>query len=349
LQAPLFTVFTPTYNRAHTIHRVFDSLGAQTLRDFEWVVVDDGSTDGTEELVTEWIKISDFPIRYFKQAHSGKHVAHNLALREARGKFFLPLDSDDACVPLALERMSYHWETIPDCDRAHYSGVAGLCSNQHGDLIGQRFPTEPFDATLRERRYVYRLRGEKWGSLLTEIARRFPFPEIRGTQFTPEGVVWLDVAKTYKDRCVNEVFRIYFIDDSSTGVTITGRKGLDDSAPGRLHYYVWLLNNDLEYFFHSPFPFLKAAVMLPIVARFSGKSLREVLRSLEKLSAKALVLLLLPAATLLYAFDRIGALFRSSITAHGMIWGSAKSPLAKFVRMSIHAFMNLVSHRAEND
>ncbi len=95
---PIFTVFTPTYNRAHTIHRAFDSLRAQTLRDFEWLVVDDGSTDNTSELIASWAKVADFPIRYFKQDHSGKHIAHNLAVREARGKFFLPLASDDACL-----------------------------------------------------------------------------------------------------------------------------------------------------------------------------------------------------------------------------------------------------------
>src|SRR5215471_10000349 len=77
---PLFTVFTASYNRAHTIHRVFNSLSAQTLRDFEWLVVDDGSTDRTAELIGAWTKTADFPIRYFKQEHSGKHVARNLAV-----------------------------------------------------------------------------------------------------------------------------------------------------------------------------------------------------------------------------------------------------------------------------
>ena len=74
----LFTVFTPTYNRAHTLHRVYDSLCAQTLRDFEWLVIDDGSTDGTADLIANWAKSADFPIRYFKQEHSGRHGAGGL-------------------------------------------------------------------------------------------------------------------------------------------------------------------------------------------------------------------------------------------------------------------------------
>ena len=302
VDSALFTVFTPTYNRAHTLRRVYDSLCAQTLRDFEWIVIDDGSTDGTAELVANWVKAADFPVRFFRQEHSGKHIAHNLATREARGKFFLPLDSDDACVPGALERMAYHWNTIPDSERALYSGVDGLCSDQNGQIIGDRFPSEPFDTTLRERRYVYRMRGEKWGSTLTDIVRRFPFPEAAGSQFAPEGLVWLDIAKTYKNRCVNEVFRIYYIDDAYTGETLSKRRSFED-ASGRLHYYLWLLNNDLGYFFYSPMPFLKAAAMLPIVARLSGKNLWGAIGSLRAAPAKLLVLLALPLSYLLLVID----------------------------------------------
>ncbi len=96
---PLFTIFTPTYNRAHTLHRVFDSLRAQTLRDFEWLLIDDGSIDGTEGLVAGWAQSADFPVRYLRQDHAGKHIARNRALGEARGHFFACLDSDDAFGP----------------------------------------------------------------------------------------------------------------------------------------------------------------------------------------------------------------------------------------------------------
>ena len=81
--APLFTVFTATYNRAHTLPRVLECLEAQTLRDFEWLIVDDGSTDGTQELVDSWRSRTDFPIRYEYQQHAGKHVAFNRGVQEA--------------------------------------------------------------------------------------------------------------------------------------------------------------------------------------------------------------------------------------------------------------------------
>jgi len=308
----LFTIFTSTYNRAHTLNRVFDSLCAQTLRDFEWLVIDDGSTDNTAELIASWANSADFPIRYLKQDHCGKHIAHNLAAQEARGLFFLTLDSDDACFPNALERMAYHWNTIPAADRGTYAGVEGLCVDQKGKIVGDRFPSSPFDMTLRERCYVYRVGGEKWASTLTNIVRAYPFPEIRGTQFIPEGALWLQIAKKYKNRCVNESFRMYYIDDDLTGATLTKRRGLGDNACGRLHFYTWVLNNDLEYFFRSPMPFLKAAVILPILAHFAKQSLGVTLRSLPSIRAKAVVLLALPVSVALCTFDRIRNQLRTS-------------------------------------
>ena len=99
---------------------------------------------------------------------------------------------------------------------------------------------------------------------------------------------------------MNEVFRIYYIGDAHTGETLSKRSSFED-APGRLHYYLWLLNNDLGYFFNSPAPFVKAAAMLPIVAHFAGKSSRYTLSSLGTVPGKLLVLLALPAS-LLFTF-----------------------------------------------
>lgn len=302
--APLFTVFTPTYNRAHTIQRVFDSLCAQTLRDFEWLVVDDGSTDNTVELIAAWAKIADFPIRYFHQDHSGKHFAHNLAAREARGQFFAPLDSDDAFVPDSLERLWAHWNAIPSSEQSGYSGVGGLCCDQHGAIIGDRFPKSPFDSDLREVVYVYRIRGEKWGVSRTDILRQFPFPEIAGTQFVPEGMIGLEMATAYKRRFVNEVFRIYYVDESKAGGSLSNRASVVKSARGRLYYYIWLLNHDMEYFSRSPIQFLKAAAMLFVVARYSGRQFREILAQLVDRRARLLVVMALPFSMLLYVYYR---------------------------------------------
>lgn len=304
---PFFTVFTPTYNRAHTLHRVFDSLCAQTYRDFEWLVIDDGSTDSTPALIDTWTKIANFTIRYIRQAHAGRHIAHNLAIREARGELWTSIDSDDAIVPHALERIRQLWFEIPESDRAKFLSVAGLCQDQHGRMINPPFPTSPFDIDMREYLFVHRqFAGEKWGAAPMDAVRRFPFPEVVGTNRVPEGLHGLQMARAYKiTRFVNEVFRIYYVNDSETGRNFTNRRNIAKEAPGRVYYYLWLLNNEMEYFRRAPTPFVKAAAMLPVVACYAGRPLSNVWRDLESWRGKLLVLGALPLSLLLGAYLKL--------------------------------------------
>jgi glycosyltransferase involved in cell wall biosynthesis len=306
-----FTVFTPTYNRAHTLHRVFDSLRAQTFQDFEWLVVDDGSIDGTSDLFAKWLEIADFPIRYLQQKHLGKHIAFNLAVQKANGELFAPVDSDDVLLPDALERIWRLWTAIPHPRRGLFSGIGGLCHDQHGTMIGDRFPTSPFDSDQRDLVYRYRIRGEKWGVTRTDVFRQYPFPEVTGTQFVPEGLPGLQMSHVYKRRYVNEVFRIYYQNEyQEPGKNLSKRATLAANARGRLPYYVWVLNNEIEYFWTSPAPFFKAAVLLPILARASGQYLRQTLQSLEGPLAKVMVIAALPAALTLCVLEKVSALLK---------------------------------------
>src|SRR5579871_1779374 len=284
--SPYFTVFTPTYNRAHTLHRAFDSLCAQTFSDFEWLVVDDGSTDNTPELIAAWMKSA------------------KLAIREARGQMWTGIDSDDAIVPHALERIRQLWLEIPESERGKFFSVAGLCQDQHGRTISRPFPTSPFDIDVREYLFVHRrFAGEKWGAAAMDAVRRFPFPEIADTNFIPEGVHGLQMARAYKiNRFVNEVFRIYYVSDDETGVTLSSRRGIAQAAPGRVYYYLWVLNHEMDYFRRAPVPFIKAAAMLPVVAGYAGQPLRQVWRELTNWTAKLLVVAAAPLSLLLAIF-----------------------------------------------
>ena len=302
-ESPQITVFTPTYNRAHTIHRVFDSLCAQTFSDFEWLIIDDGSSDNTKDLIETWTATANFSIRYVRQLHIGKNFAHNLALAEARGYLFFPIDSDDAFVPDALEKMARLWASIPESKRHNFCSVGALCQDQHGKIVGQKFPTEPFDADLLEVTYIRHIGGEKWIGWVTEIMRRYPFPEIHGT-FLPEGIICFDIAKSFKTRWSNDVVRTYYVDDPTTGATLTGTSRGGSHALGRWYYYVWLLNNNLGYFFNSPSPFLKAATALSMCGWLSGHTLAESLRALGSKRARLLVLLALPFAVLLFEMEK---------------------------------------------
>jgi glycosyltransferase involved in cell wall biosynthesis len=189
-----FTVLTPTYNRAGTLHRVYESLSRQTFRGFEWVVVDDGSTDNTHESILDWQARADFPIRYFWQNNQHKKTAFNRGVREARGKLIVGLDSDDEMPPDALAIFKEAWESIPPARRESYVAVTGLCARPDGSIVGDRYPQDVFDSTAVDVYFRYRVKGEKFGCMRTDILRTYPFPEdVAG--FVPESLVWWAIAR----------------------------------------------------------------------------------------------------------------------------------------------------------
>jgi glycosyltransferase involved in cell wall biosynthesis len=199
-----FTVFTPTFNRAPTLHRPYTSLRQQTYRDFEWLIVDDGSCDETKQLIDGWVVTADFPIRYVWQPNSGKAAAINHGVSLAQGELFLILDSDDTCVPAALERFNHHWERIPD--KRLFSGMTCHCMDENGLRIGDEFPIE--DSTPIEIHNNLGVRGEKWGFHRTEVLAQHRFPSY-GEKFVPDGLVWNRIARQYKIRYINECLRVY--------------------------------------------------------------------------------------------------------------------------------------------
>jgi glycosyltransferase involved in cell wall biosynthesis len=205
-----FTVFTPTFNRAHSLPLVYKSLKNQTFRDFEWLIVDDGSTDNTKELVEQWEKEADFPICYFYQENQGKHIAFNWGVKLARGELFLPLDSDDQCVPEALERFWFHWNNIPEHLRDVFSGVTCLCRDENGNIVGDKFPKDVMDSDELEIAHKYKVRLEKWGFHRTDVLKEFPFPEPPQVGLIPESIVWNAIALHYKKRFINEALRTAF-------------------------------------------------------------------------------------------------------------------------------------------
>jgi len=198
-----FSVVTATYNRAHTLGRVYESLLAQTFHDFEWLVVDDGSTDGTRELVSSWK--ASFPLRYFWKPNGGQHTAMNLGVAAAEAEFLGFVDSDDCLLADALERFDYHWRQIPDPSR--FYNVLGLCSRPDGSIVGKRFPAEVVDTfTLAD---TLRLLGpgDRCGMNRTAALREFfPYPE--GERFCPLGLIWHRLARKYATRFANETLMI---------------------------------------------------------------------------------------------------------------------------------------------
>jgi len=311
LSEPLFTVFTPTYNRAHTLHRVRDSLVLQTYRNFEWLIVDDGSTDDTEMLVRQWSAHSDFAIRYVKQPNRGKHVAFNRGVREARGELFLPLDSDDACVPNALERFVHHWNDIPAERRSAFSAVTALCMDEHGKVVGRRFPRDVTDSDSLEMRYRFKITCEKWGFHRTDVLRQYPFPEDIRARWVPEAVVWSRIARQYKTRFVNELLRIYIADQPSLMRCDTPAT---DAAATRFAQLM-ILNHELDFFWYQPLGFWITAARYARLSRHARTPLLEQVRDLTSPLARFLWLLgLAPGRALYYRDEWTTARRRRALT-----------------------------------
>lgn len=203
-----FTVFIPTYNRAHTIGRALQSIHDQTFRDLEVVIVDDGSGDDTRKLVHEWQEKAWFPIHYYWQQNQGKHMAHNNAIKHAEGFFFVLLDSDDMLHPKALERLKYHWETIPDEQKPAFAGVEGLCVDSRGKVSRDKYPSDVMDSNYLEIAKTYNVMGDKKNAIRTEILRHFPYPHFKGEHFMRDDIIWKRISMHYKFRYINEPVQI---------------------------------------------------------------------------------------------------------------------------------------------
>jgi glycosyltransferase involved in cell wall biosynthesis len=220
---PLITVFTPTYNRARTLPRLYESLKKQTLSDFEWLLIDDGSTDDTPRLAAGWIDERAIRIRYVAQENAGLHVCANVALRLARGRYFCTIGSDDWYMPTALETFARVWRTIPPEEYDTFEGVVGLCATPSGSIVGDRFPKDVLDGTSVEISTRYGVKGDKASANRVEIDRTFPFPVFNGERLALEGIVYRRMSRRrYRIRCVNEIVMIK--DYSPDGISANARQ-----------------------------------------------------------------------------------------------------------------------------
>lgn len=211
----MITIMTPTYNRAYILHKAYMSLKKQTSFKFEWIIIDDGSTDNTEEMVNQWMReCTDFDIIYYKQSNGGKHRAINRAVQKARYEWFLILDSDDELTENAVEMIHVWIADVIGCN--DIVGVAGLKGTAE-KVVGERLKCEYIDATNLERK-KYGLLGDKAEVYKTEVLKQYPFPEFEGENFLRESAVWDRIAKDgFKLRWYNNI--IYFCEYIEDGLT----------------------------------------------------------------------------------------------------------------------------------
>lgn len=196
------TVFTPAYNRAHTLVRTYESLIAQDCKDFVWLIVDDGSSDNTADLVSEWQqKDNGFEIRYLYKENGGMHTAHNTAYENIDTELNVCIDSDDCLADGAVKKILLKWAEVRELG---YAGLIGLDADLEGKLIGRGFPEGMVETTLTGY-YAGGGAGDKKLVYRTDIIKQYPpYPVFEGEKY---------VALAYKYRLIDQDYKLAVLDE----------------------------------------------------------------------------------------------------------------------------------------
>lgn len=230
------TVFTPTYNRADLLYRLYKSLCGQVFTDFEWVIVDDGSKDKTEDVIKSFIEEECLNIHYIKQTNGGKHRAINRGLKAAKGELFFIADSDDYLHKSSLLNVVTEYNKIRQDKQI--AGIAGLDEKTCGGIIGSGLPYDMIVCNALDIRYRYNVKGDLKEVFRTEVLKEIPFPEYEGEKFCPEALVWNRIAKRYKLLYINKP--IYIVEYQENGITSSIIKARMLSPLASITYYAEL-------------------------------------------------------------------------------------------------------------
>jgi glycosyltransferase involved in cell wall biosynthesis len=212
------TVFTPTYNRAYCLHQVYESLCRQTSTDFEWLVIDDGSSDNTKELVNLWIQENKIKIKYIYQDNLGMHGGYNTAYATIETELNTCIDSDDYMPDNAIELIVAFWGKHGN---KKFAGIVGLDTLNDGSILGKKFPKNLKSASLEDLYNKYKIKGDKKLVYRTEVVKKYPkYPIHEDESFVPLGSLYLQIDKEYELLCMNEVLCIveYLEDGSSLNI-----------------------------------------------------------------------------------------------------------------------------------
>ena len=200
------TVYTPTYNRAYCLDNLYQSLLRQTNKSFQWLVIDDGSTDNTQKLVNNWIANNKLPIIYKCQINKGKQEAVNLAHYLIDTELNVCVDSDDYLTDSAIEIILSKWDELEQEDVA---GIVGLDSFQDRRIVGTKFPANLKYARFCDFKDIHKIKGDKKFVYKTEIIKKYPpYPSISNERFPAPGYLYRLIDQDYKLALINEVLCI---------------------------------------------------------------------------------------------------------------------------------------------
>ena len=202
----MLTICTPTYNREHLLHDLYESLKKQTVNNFEWLIIDDGSTDDTEKTINQWLNVeNNFPIIYIKKENGGKHTAVNIGIEKAKGDYFIIVDSDDYLNKNAVEIIHKEFQKLPE---GKYAGIGFNKIFENGDIVGTTFKENYIDASNFERS-KHGIQGDKAEVFFTKVIKKYRFPVFENERFLTEALLWNRIANEgYKIRWINKGFYV---------------------------------------------------------------------------------------------------------------------------------------------
>lgn len=287
------TIFTPTYNRAHTLPRVYESLKSQSCKDFLWLIIDDGSADNTPELIRQWQEQEiSFPIRCIRKENGGMHTAHNAAYDHITTELNLCLDSDDALAPDAVEKILTKWESVRHLG---YAGIIGLDADFSGAIIGSGFP-EGLQETTVIGYYASGGRGDKKLIYRTDVIRQFPpYPVFPGEKY---------VSLSYKYRLIDQHYKMAVLDEVLCRVDYQ-----QDGSSNTMWQQYWKNPKGFAFWRRvcMEYPYSKTRMLKDCIHYISSSILGKDRFFISKSPRKLLTVLCLPAGWVLSVLTRVKA------------------------------------------
>lgn len=277
------TVVTPTFNRAHTLQRAFDSLKTQTAQTFKWIIMDDGSTDGTKELVEKFQIESSFEIEYFYNKNQHKFHTVFEGIKKVKTPYFIILDSDDTYPVDAFEILIGEARKIKK--QEEFIGVMGLSGDENGKVVGDEYPME-FDGSVFEMRYKYKVKGDKNGvfftkSYLNEL-NQFDDHSFPKGIYIPQSVFFNTYdAKGLKTRFINKIIRTYHKDENDAA-SVSNTRWSGKNRIGLMLGYQSFLNSYGKDLCKYPKTLIRNLIGYQMYAIVNEKSLVEINRGLNQ-------------------------------------------------------------------
>lgn len=272
------------------IHRVFESLEIQEFRNFEWLVINDASTDNTKEVIEQFISETNIPVRFVNQKNNRGVLANiNEAIKIAQGEYIVLFGHDDRMMPEALHVFDELLLKYPEA-----KSVYALAQDQNGKLVGKKYPKDELVSTYWEQFFDNENEEEKFQCWHTESLRQFiPIP-LEIDKMQPGAWLWGWFGTRHKSVFVNKILRVYY---TNVPTQMTANLSRDKNPKMIFNYYLtWV--NDFQYQIKNKRRRFRGVAAFVSYGLRANMKFADILGGVEKFSNKLLCMLLFPVALL---------------------------------------------------